>query len=203
MKNIIDKLTGKKHKLSYKVKNKKTKLSYKTKHKKKIKKRKPSTPRYNLNDYKENKDIKVEIEKRYNILTFIIILFLLILVIGLFFVQVVNHEKYEKSLKKLTKKIVYGPSAPRGRIYDRNGKLIVDNKPSKVIYYKKDSKTKIKDEIKISYKLADMIELENKITDKELKIFWIKNNTEKAKEKIDVDSGSRCIYHYPAGHPCE
>ena len=185
MKNILNKLTGKKHKLSYKVKNKKAKLSYKTKHKKKRKiKRKPSTPRYNLNNYKENKDIKVEIEKRYNILTVIIILFLLILVVGLFFVQVVNHEKYENSLKKLTKKIVYGPSAPRGRIYDRNGLLIVDNKPSKVIYYKKTNKTKTKDEITIAYKLADMIELENKITEKELKTFWIKNNREKAKEKI-------------------
>ena len=185
MKNIFNKLTGKKHKLSYKVKNKKAKLSYKTKHKKKRKiKRKPSTPRYNLNNYKENKDIKVEIEKRYNILTVIIILFLLILVVGLFFVQVVNHEKYENSLKKLTKKIVYGPSAPRGRIYDRNGLLIVDNKPSKVIYYKKTNKTKTKDEITIAYKLADMIELENKITENELKTFWIKNNREKAKEKI-------------------
>ena len=185
MKNIIDKLTGKKHKLSYKVKNKKTKLSYKTKHKKKRKiKRKPSTPRFNLNSYKENKDIKAEIEKRYNILTVFIILFLLILTIGLFFVQVVSHEKYENSLKKLTKKIVYGPSAPRGRIYDRNGKLIVDNKPSKVIYYKKTNKTKPKDEIIIAYKLADMIELENKITETQLKTFWIKNNREKAKSKI-------------------
>ena len=178
MKNIFKKT-------NFKVKNKKTKLSYKTKHKKKRKiKRKPSTPRYNFNSYKENKDIKNEIEKRYNILTFIIILFLLTLVIGLFFVQIVNHEKYEKNLKKLTKKIVYGPSAPRGRIYDRNGKIIVDNTPSKVIYYKKQSGTKTKDEIKVAYKLANMIELENKITEKELKTFWIKNNTEKAKEKI-------------------
>ncbi len=185
MKNILKKISRKKNKLNYKVKNKKAKLSYKTKHQKKRKiKRKPSTPRYNLNSYKENKDIKLEIEKRYNILTVLVIILLLVLVIGLFFVQVVNHEKYEKSLKKLTKKIVYGPSAPRGRIYDRNGKLIVDNKPSKVIYYKKSNKVKTKDEIEIAYKLADMIELENKITDKELKTFWINNNREKAKEKI-------------------
>ena len=185
MKNIFDFLTKKKHKLSYKVKNKKTKLSYKTKHKKKKKKKtKPSSPNYNTNNYKENKDIKAEIEKRYNILTFIIILLLALLVIGLYFVQVVGHEKYQKELKKLTKKIVYGPSAPRGRIYDRNGKIIVDNTPSKVIYYKKPSEVKTKDEIKIAYKLADMIELENKIKDKDLKTFWIKNNREKAKEKI-------------------
>ncbi|MBR3230355.1 MAG: penicillin-binding protein 2 [Bacilli bacterium] len=183
MKNLFSK--HKKNKLNYKVKNKKSKLSYKTKHQKKKKvKRKPSTPKYNINTYKENKDIKAEIEKRYNILTVIIILLLLTLVIGLFFVQVVKHEEYQKNLKKLTKKIVYGPSAPRGRIYDRNGKLIVDNIPSKVIYYKKPSKVQTKQEIKLAYKLADMISLETKINEKDLKNFWIKNNKELSKEKI-------------------
>ena len=48
---------------------------------------------YNFNTYKENKDIKIEIEKRYNILTFIIVLALLILVISLFVVQVAGQEK--------------------------------------------------------------------------------------------------------------
>ena len=165
---------------------KKNKLSYKTKHKKKTKrKKKISTPKYNsLNTYKENKDIKTEIEKRYNILTFFIIIFLLTLIVGLFFVQVVNHEKYKKNLKKLTKKIVYGPSAPRGRIYDRNGKIIVDNTPSKVIYYKKPSIITTKKEIEIAYKLADMIEIDNKITQTDFKKFWMKNNPDKAKDKI-------------------
>ena len=185
MRDFFRKIAHKNHKLKYKVKNKKTKLSYKTKHKKKkTKKIKTSVPKYNINSYKENKDIKAEIEKRYNILTVIIIILLFTLVISLYFVQVVGHEKYQKDLKKLTKKIVYGPSAPRGRIYDRKGKIIVDNIPSKVIYYKKPSEVKTKDEIKIAYKLADMIELEDKIKDNDLKIFWIKNNREKAKEKI-------------------
>ena len=65
---------------------------------------------YNFNTYRENKDIKVEIEKRYNILTFIVVLVLLVLVSGLYMVQVVGKEKYQKELKNLTKKIVYGSS---------------------------------------------------------------------------------------------
>lgn len=171
--------------IKFPFKRRKTKLSYKTKHKKKTKtRRKASMPKYNFNTYKENKDIKAEIEKRYNILTFIIILALLILIIGLFFIQVVGHDKYTKELKVLTKKIVYGPSAPRGRIYDRNGKLIVDNTPSKVIYYKKPSKVTTKEEMEIAYKLADMIEIDNKLSDYDFKVFWIKNNKDKAKEKI-------------------
>lgn len=142
-------------------------------------------PNYNFNSYKENKDIKIEIEKRYNILTFIIILALLILVTSLFLVQVAGEEKYSTELENLTKTIVYGESAPRGRIYDRNGKLIVDNKPSKVIYYKKPSGITTKKEIKIAYKLANMISLDSsKLNDYDFKNFWIKNHPDEAEKKI-------------------
>lgn len=140
---------------------------------------------YNFNTYKVNKDIKVEIEKRYNILNVIIILALLILVVSLFVVQVVGKEKYQVELENLTKTVIYGETAPRGRIYDRNGKLIVDNIPSKVIYYKKPSGITTKEEIKIAYKLANMIELDfSKLNDYDFRNFWIKNNSKKAKAKI-------------------
>ena len=140
---------------------------------------------YNFTNYKENKDIKIEIEKRYNILNVIVILALLILVVGLFLIQVVGKEKYSLKLENLTKTVIYGETAPRGRIYDRNGKLIVDNIPSKVIYYKKPSGITTKEEIKIAYKLAPMIELDfNKLNDYDYKVFWIKNHEDKAKEKI-------------------
>ena len=147
--------------------------------------KKQKKPNYNFNTYKENKDIKEEIETRYNILTFIIVLALLILVTSLFLVQVVGKEKYENTLKNLTKKIIYGETAPRGRIYDRNGKLIVDNVPSKVIYYKKPSGITTKKEIKIAYKLGEMIDLDaSKLTDYDFKNFWIKNHAEEANKKI-------------------
>ena len=166
-----------------KLKNIKNKLPKRKKYLK-ISKRK-SKQNYNFNSYKENKDIKIEIEKRYNILTFIIILALLILVTSLFLVQVAGKEKYSKELENLTKTIIYGESAPRGRIYDRNGKLIVDNKPSKVIYYKKPSGITTKKEIKIAYKLANMISLDSsKLNDYDFKNFWIKNHPDEANKKI-------------------
>lgn len=140
---------------------------------------------YNFTNYKENKDIKIEIEKRYNILNVVVILALLILVVGLFLIQVVGKEKYSLKLENLTKTVIYGETAPRGRIYDRNGKLIVDNIPSKVIYYKKPPGITTKEEIKIAYKLAPMIELDfNKLNDYDYKVFWIKNHEDKAKDKI-------------------
>ena len=121
-----------------KLKDKLKKIKSKRKTSLKISK-KQKKPSYNFTNYKENKDIKIEIEKRYNILTFFVILALLILVISLFLVQIVGKEKYEKELENLTKTIIEGESAPRGRIYDRNGEIIVDNEAVKVIFYKKPS----------------------------------------------------------------
>ena len=164
--------------------NKLNEIREKRKSSLKISKRQ-SKQTYNFNTYKENKDIKVEIEKRYNFLNIIIILALLILVVALFVVQVVGKEKYSIELENLTKTIIYGESAPRGRIYDRNGKLIVDNKPSKVIYYKKPSGITTKAEVKIAYKLANMIDLDfSKLHDYDFKVFWIKNHPDEAKAKI-------------------
>lgn len=174
-------------------KKKYTKLHSKHKKVLKKKKNKPSLKinkknnRQSFNIYREQKDIRNEIEKRYNILTFIIILFLLVLLIGLFLIQIIHKDKYTASLKNLTKKVVYGQSAPRGRIYDRNGKIIVDNVPSKVISYKKQSKVTIQDEVDVAYKLADMIDIEVKINDYDFKTFWIRNNKDKARGKITKD----------------
>ncbi len=138
-----------------------------------------------FSSYKVNKDIKKEIEKRYNFLTAIIVLSVVILMSGLFFVQLVQNEKYNVKLKTLTQKVVDGPSAPRGRIYDRNGKLLVDNKADKVIYYKKPANVTVKDEVKVAYNLAEMIDIDySKLTQENLKVFWVKTNKEKAKKKI-------------------
>ena len=139
----------------------------------------------NVSTYKINKDNKKEIEMRYNILTGIVVAAVIILMIGLFVVQVVKNDYYKTEMTTLTQKMVDGPSAPRGRMYDRNGKLIVDNKADKIIYYKKPSKITTKKEIKIAYKLSKMIDLDySKLTEKNLKKFWIVQHKEEAKEKI-------------------
>ncbi len=138
-----------------------------------------------FSNYKINKDIRVEIEKRYNILTAIVMIVILILIVGLFFTQIVKNEHYKTEMDSLTKKIVYGDSVPRGRIYDRNGKLIVDNKPLKVIYYQKPSKTTSKKEIAVAYKLSNMIELDySKLKTSDMQSFWVTIHPKKAKAKI-------------------
>ena len=152
---------------------------------KKIKPQKKARPMSFLSGYKANKDVRIEIEKRYNILMTIIMIFILILIVGLFIIQVVKNEHYAAEMETLTKQIVSGESAPRGRIYDRNGKVLVDNKPLKVIYYQKPSSVTTKEEIETAYKLGDMITLDtSKLKEIDLKNFWLANHPKKANKKI-------------------
>ena len=52
-------------------------------------------------------------------------------------------------------------TADRGRILDRNGNIIVDNKGVKTIIYNKLSGINTSDEIEISLKLANILDIEN------------------------------------------
>lgn len=131
------------------------------------------------------KKINNIIEKRYNILIVIIVVIMSILAFSLYNVQVINNEYYIEKVRELSLKIVDGNTAPRGRIYDRNGNLIVDNVGVKVIYYKKESGMTTKDEINLAYTLAHTLDVNyTKIKEKDLKEFWIKNNGEEASDLI-------------------
>lgn len=139
---------------------------------------------YNINTIK-NKDIKETVEKRYNILIIIIIIIMITLGINLFVVQILKHDYYVNKVEQLSQNFVTSTSTPRGRIYDRNGEVIVDNEAVKVIFYKKSANVTTKDEIEIAYKVADMITLDyNKLSKDNLKKFWVLNNPELAKQKI-------------------
>lgn len=141
-----------------------------------------------VNKYKYHKtkiNIEEIIEKRYKILTIIICIIMIMLLSNLFYIQIIRNEYYKNKLERLTVNIVLGDSAPRGRIYDRNGNLIVDNQAVKTIYYKKQSGQTAKDQLYIAYTLAEYIDVDySKLTDNMLKEFWILNNKDKANKKI-------------------
>ena len=123
---------------------------------------------------------------RYKILIGIIFFAFLILTIKLYDVQILTNEKYVKRIEELSNNYVEGPTAPRGRIYDRNGKLLVDNVPVKTIVYKKPIGVKTKEEIELAYRLADFLSIDIKgLKERELKEFWILNHVEEANSKIE------------------
>lgn len=97
----------------------------------------------------------------------------------------INTKASVKELNKLSTKIVYGPSMPRGRIYDRNYNIIVDNVGVNLITYKRQDNITDKDEVDLAYTLADNINVsQDKLNDNMLKTFWIVNNKQKANNKI-------------------
>lgn len=135
--------------------------------------------------YKEKINIEDLIEKRYKILVIIIMIVMAILLICLFNVQILKNRYYEEKLEELTVTVIEGESTPRGRIYDRNGTLIVDNISVKTIYYKKKNNITTKEEIKMAYLVSDYIDVNyDKLTDRMLKEFWILNNGDEAKKRI-------------------
>lgn len=121
------------------------------------------------------------------------ILIILIAVIGLFAivtikfykVMIIDNKKYNDQLEELTHNIVEGPSTPRGRIYDRNYNIIVDNIAVKTIYYKKEKSISTEDEINLAYKVSRHLNLEyNKLEKKNQQEFYVVIHPNIANSKI-------------------
>ncbi len=141
-----------------------------------------------INKYKYHKkkvNIGEIIEKRYKLIVIFIIVLMSVLILNLFYIQIIRNKHYKEKLSDLTTTIIEGESAPRGRIYDRNGNIIVDNRSVKTIYYKKENNISTKEEIKMAYKVAEYIKVDySKLTVNMLKRFWILNNPKLANKKI-------------------
>ncbi|MGE6753650.1 peptidoglycan D,D-transpeptidase FtsI family protein [Rossellomorea sp. NPDC071047] len=129
--------------------------------------------------------------KRMKIL-FVTVFFLFsMLIVKLGMVQIVNGQSYEKVVEKKESLTVNSP-VPRGEIYDRNGKLIVGNKPQRAITYTRTSDTSQEELRKVSKKLADMIEVNiESLTERDKKDFWIWMNPSEADKKVSASEVDR------------
>lgn len=136
-------------------------------------------------NYKNKIVINQTIEKKFNAISILVIFIFSIIFIKLINIQIINKEMYVKNLEKLTMNIIEGSSAPRGRIYDRNHNLLVDNVGEKVIYYKKEKHITKSDEIDMAYLLSKTLDVNfSNISIYDLKNFWIVNNIEESNNRI-------------------
>ena len=134
------------------------------------------------NNYRYLKDI---IEKRYIFLIIVIIILFSIIGIRLFYLQIIKNDLYSEKLLNATSKTIESTSVPRGRIYDRNYNIIVDNQAVKTIYYKKERGITKKEEIELAYKVAALIDIDySNLTENQIKAFWLINNFELGNKKI-------------------
>ncbi|MBK3493273.1 penicillin-binding protein 2 [Viridibacillus sp. YIM B01967] len=133
---------------------------------------------------------------RMNILFFSIFLLFSLLILRLGYMQIVKGEDYVRELAR-TEEVTVNSSVPRGRIYDRLGRVLVDNEPKNAITYTKLQTTTTKEMLEVAKKLAKLVKMETKpITDRDKRDFWITLNKEKAyakvseKEKREISSNS-------------
>lgn len=132
-----------------------------------------------------NKNLLEVMDKRYKFIFGIIILLYAIICGRLFYLQVLKNDEYLEKLSYSTYKTIESTSAPRGRIYDRNYNLLVDNEAIKTIYYKKRDNVKTEDEINLAYVIADNISLDySKVNDIRLKTFYYKSHYDECRKLI-------------------
>ena len=101
----------------------------------------------------------------------IIIVIFLILGIKVFLIKS-NSTYYKEKLEERTLVYINGGSAPRGRILDTNGKVLVDNIGVKTIYYNKVKDITYSEEVKIAQTLASIITIKKGSLDN-LKDYWL------------------------------
>ena len=83
-----------------------------------------------------------------------------------------KHSYYEEKLTEKTQIYVSGSSAPRGRILDTNGNVLVDNVGVKTLYYNKIKGISTTEEITIAQMLASILTIREASTS-ELKEYWL------------------------------
>ncbi len=86
------------------------------------------------------------------------------------YLHVFKHDYYYEKYLQVSKKIVYGLNAPRGRILDRNGKVLVDNIGINTIVFHQLDGINVKD---IAVTLNNIIEV-SPATSEEQKKYYLK-----------------------------
>lgn len=127
---------------------------------------------------------KSSIPLRLNILFFVIFLLFIGLVLRLGVVQIIYGEDYRREIER-TEEVTVNSSVPRGKMYDRTGKAMVNNAALYSVTYTRYQNTKTDEMLKTARKLATLIEKStDKITERDKKDFWILLNPEEAQKKI-------------------
>ena len=109
---------------------------------------------------------------------FYLIIFLIIIIFGIFIDRVIDiaykkHDLYLDKYMAINNIYITGNSAPRGRILDINGKVIVDNIGVNTIVYHKKNGITLKEEIEIAKSLSKMTEYQYGYKEDKLKDYYL------------------------------
>lgn len=139
---------------------------------------------YPLNNKKKKK--KEHVPFRLNILFFVVFVLFSVLILRLGELQIVFGDDFKREIER-TEDITVNNPVPRGKMFDRNGKIIVDNSPLNAITYTKYQQTTQKEMLESAAKLAKIIDKTKdaaKVPIRDRKDYWVILHPDEAKAKI-------------------
>ncbi|MGG1677424.1 peptidoglycan D,D-transpeptidase FtsI family protein [Neobacillus sp. NRS-1170] len=127
---------------------------------------------------------KTHVPFRLNMLFFVVFLLFSVLILRLGELQIVFGDDFKREIQR-TEDVTVNNPVPRGKMFDRNGKVIVDNTPLNAITYTKTQKSTQTEMIDTAKKLAKLITMDtSKVPIRDKKDFWILKHPKEAKAKI-------------------
>lgn len=135
-----------------------------------------------LKEKSNDEKVRNTMNRRINFIFGLVVFIFAIMVLRLGYLQIAQGSHY-KQLIKNDENITVNESVPRGRIVDRNGKVLVDNASKMAITYTRGRKTSQKEMLETAKKLSSLIKMDtDKITDRDKKDFWVTLHPQKAKD---------------------
>ena len=128
---------------------------------------------------------KTHLPFRLNMVFFIVFLLFGAIILQLGVVQILNGEEAQDEIDR-TENTTTNIPVPRGEMYDRYGRVVVNNEPLYSITYTPPKGVKQQDRLELAEKLAQYInmEFENKLSTRDLKEYFFLENREEVVERI-------------------
>ncbi|UJL44854.1 penicillin-binding protein 2 [Virgibacillus sp. NKC19-16] len=127
---------------------------------------------------------KAQLPFRLNILFFVVFLSFSVLILQLGVVQILNGESFQEEIERTIEDTSKVP-VPRGKIYDSNHDVVVDNKPLYSITYTPAKGVQAEDRLEVAERLAEFISMDTDgITERNRKEYWYLKNKDEAESRV-------------------
>lgn len=109
------------------------------------------------------------------------------LVLRLGYVQIVKGEEYKRDAY-LTENVTTKLDAPRGKMFDANYRVVVDNDPVFSITYTRTQEADAEQRYKLALKLADLIDKDfEELTERDKKDYFIFLNEKEVESRLSKE----------------
>lgn len=138
----------------------------------------------------QKRDNKTKIPLRLNILFFVVFVLFSVLIVQLGVVQILHGESFQEEIDRTILDVSKTP-VPRGKIYDRNGELVVDNKPLYAISYTPPKRIQPEQKLELAEELVPFISVDKKnikrVTERNKREYVFLKNNEDVLERISEE----------------